>query len=71
LSELTGEFREVREDISQLTQDLQSLANTVKTLQEDYQERKDSQRWLVREIVGKLIWPAMALAAMALLWFKE
>lgn len=63
LTNLTGELRELREDIAQIT-------NVVKTLQDDYNERMDGRKWLVREITAKLIWPLLAIIATALLVYK-
>jgi len=67
IEKITDQIEQLTATVRELSNALSSIGTTVKFLKGVHDEREDSKKWLWRETIGKLIWPAMLLIAVGLL----
>lgn len=67
IKKVTSQIEQLTRNVNELSNSISRMDVTVKFLKKVHDEREDSKKWLWRETIGKLIWPAMLLFAVGLL----
>lgn len=71
IEEVTSQIKDLTKQIDKLAHTVQAINDQVKFLKGVHDAREESKQWLWRETIGKLIWPAILLAAVGLLWAQK